>query len=65
MQDCVDIGLKIETLEDDKTLQDLVLTVHRCFMNTLSNTGVVKIIENDRGIAYTKQLGQVPEISQI
>jgi len=60
VQDCVDVGLKIESLEDDKTLQDLVLTVHHCSMNTLSNTGVVKIIENNRGVAYIKQLGQVP-----
>jgi hypothetical protein len=37
-QDCIDLGLKVERLEDDGELQDLVLTVHHCFMHTLSNT---------------------------
>lgn len=48
------IGLTIEDLEDDQTLQDLVLTVHHCFMHTLTNTEVVKIIENQEGRAIVK-----------
>jgi ATP-dependent protease ClpP protease subunit len=56
IDDCVTMGLKVEKLEDDSTLQDLVLTVHHCFMHTLANTPVIKIIENDRGIAYMKTL---------
>jgi len=48
------IGLKIELLEDNPTLQDLVLTVHHCFAHTLSNTNAFKIIENHEGAAFVK-----------
>jgi hypothetical protein len=52
------IGLKINLLEDDQTLQDLVLTVHHCFVHTLMNTASFKVIENHRGVAFVKhQLG--------
>ncbi|MBF7074302.1 S49 family peptidase [Glaciecola sp. MH2013] len=44
-------GLRIEDLEDDETLQDLVLTVHHCFMHTFANANAIKIIENQNGIA--------------
>ncbi len=39
-QECKDIGLIVHELEDknDKLLQDLVLTVHHCYMYSLSNT---------------------------
>ena len=39
-------GLVIEDLEADSCLQDLVLTVHHCFMHTFSNSRAIKIIEN-------------------
>ena len=48
------IGLKIEMLEDNQELQDLVLTVHHCFTYTLSNTPCLKIVENQNGAAFTK-----------
>jgi len=55
-QECKDIGLVIKDLEDpaDKTLQDLVLTVHHCYMFALSNTASFKIIENHVGRRYVK-----------
>jgi membrane-bound ClpP family serine protease len=55
-QECQDMGLKVTSLEDpaDKKLQDLVLTVHHCFMYTLSNTGAFKIIENHVGRRFVK-----------
>lgn len=56
IKDCIDLGLKIERLEDDKELQDLVLTVHHCFMHTLSNTNSIKIVENHDGAALIRQL---------
>ena len=37
-----------------QTLQDLVLTVHHCFMNTLANTAAFKAIEDHRGRATIK-----------
>ena len=51
---CKKLGLKIEMLEDDQKLQDLVLSVHHCFMHTLSNTDVFKIIENHKGVTFTQ-----------
>lgn len=49
-----DIGLKVELLEDDDDLQNLVLTVHHCFTHTLANTLAFKIIENQNGAAFVK-----------
>jgi ATP-dependent protease ClpP protease subunit len=48
---CEQIGLKIERLENDKKLQDLVLTVHHAYMHTFSMSPAVKIIENHLGVA--------------
>ena len=50
-----DIGLNLDAIEDDPQLQDLVLTVHHCFMHTLMNTQAFKIIENHLGAAIVKQ----------
>ena len=40
------IGLKVIRLEDNQTVQDLVLTVHHAFMHTFANSKAVKITEN-------------------
>lgn len=55
MEDCRRIGLKVEAIENDDTLQDLVLTVHHCYMHALMNTASYKIIENHLGLAFVKQ----------
>lgn len=60
MHKCIDIGLKIEKLEDDQTLQDLVLSVHHSCMHTLSSTPSIKIIENQNGIAFIQIAQMVP-----
>ena len=49
-------GLKIEDLESDNDLQDLVLTVHHCFMHTFSNSAAIKIVENHDGVAIVHQV---------
>lgn len=54
IDDCEDIGLKIERLENDPHLQDAVLTVHHCYMHTLSNSVATKIVENHMGRAFMK-----------
>jgi len=54
-QKCNDIGLKIEILENDQRLQDLVLTVHHACIHTLSTTPAFKIIENQNGRAFIQQ----------
>lgn len=62
--DCEKIGLTLESLEKDPVMQDLVLTVHHCFMHTLSNTATVKIIENHEGRAVVRS-AQMPAPNQI
>jgi ATP-dependent protease ClpP protease subunit len=57
-----DIGLNVEALEADSTLQDLVLTIHHCFMHALMNTPSYKIIENHLGIALVKQQQQQAQL---
>ena len=54
--DCAKQGLNVRQLEDpkDRTLQDLVLTIHHCYMFTLSNTPCFKVIENHLGRRWLK-----------
>lgn len=54
-EDCKEIGLKVELIEQDQSLQDLVLTIHHCYMHSLMNTPSFKIIENQNGVAFVKQ----------
>ena len=54
IEECKKMGLVIEQLEDDDKFQDLVLTVHHCFIHTLMNTAAHKIIENHLGTALVK-----------
>jgi ATP-dependent protease ClpP protease subunit len=56
IDECKTLGLKIEQLEDEvnQKLQDLVLTVHHCYMHSLMNTASFKMIENHTGIAFVK-----------
>lgn len=53
-EECLAAGLKVIKLEDDQKLQDLVLTIHHCYMHTLANTPAFKIIENHLGRATVK-----------
>ncbi len=55
------LGLKVAPLEDDADLQDAVLSLHHACVQTLQETGAVKIIENQHGTAYiqvVRQAGQ-------
>ena len=54
IDECKQIGLNIEDLEGDQDLQDLVLTIHHCYMHTLANTQAFKVIENDKGAAMVR-----------
>ena len=58
-QKCKDIGLKITDLEDNDTLQDLVLSIHHAAIHTLSGTPAFKIIENHKGTAFIQMVQQV------
>ena len=61
---CYASGLVVSRLEDDQKLQDLVLTLHHCYMHSLSNSTAIKIIENHTGKRMVKgqqvQLVQAP-----
>jgi hypothetical protein len=49
---CKRLGLHVVDLESDPQLQDLVLTVHHAFMQTLGEAvPVTKIVENHLGTA--------------
>jgi ATP-dependent protease ClpP protease subunit len=52
--ECKDMELVVESLEADSDLQDLVLTVHHCFMHTFGNSSAIKIVENQEGVAFMK-----------
>lgn len=47
-------GLVISDLEEDESLQDLVLSVYHATTHTFSGTGAVKIVENHTGRAFIK-----------
>jgi hypothetical protein len=55
---CIEMGLRVKMLEEDNALQDLVLSIHHCFIHTLMNSAAFKIIENHAGTAFIKN--QVP-----
>lgn len=51
---CESLGLVIEKLEDDQEFQEAVLTVHHCFMHSLTVSGAAKMVENQNGAAFIK-----------
>lgn len=56
---CKEIGLKVYALEDDRKLQDAVLSVHHACIHTLGATSAFKIIENHSGKAFIQMAHQV------
>ena len=58
LDQCKSIGLTVRAIEDDAELQDLVLTVHHCYMHALMNTKAFKIIENHNGAGFLKIEGE-------
>jgi len=48
---CRQSGLTVEALEDDDSLQDLVLTLHHCYMYSFTHSGgkLIKVVENHNG----------------
>jgi hypothetical protein len=60
LEDAERQGLTIVRLEDQKELQEAVLSVHHAFRLTLSQTPTTKIIENHNGRAYIEMAQQIP-----
>lgn len=50
------IGLKVEQLEDDQKLQDLVLSVHHSTIISITQTKALKITENNVGKSFIQSL---------
>jgi ATP-dependent protease ClpP protease subunit len=68
-EECLKIGLNVKSIEEavdangqkDPTFQDLILTVHHCYMHTMMNTPAYKLIENHLGLGICKyQIGSPP-----
>jgi ATP-dependent protease ClpP protease subunit len=53
------LGIKVDLLEADQDLQDAVLSLHHATMQTLQDTGAIKIIENQYGTAFVQSVRQV------
>ncbi|MCC8190720.1 MAG: S49 family peptidase [Planctomycetes bacterium] len=47
----VDLGLVVESMEDNQEYQDLLLTLHHCFIHTMEKSFFLKAIENHNGVA--------------
>lgn len=62
--ECQKIGLNVKAIEDakdakgqkDDAFQDLILTVHHCYMQLMMNFPCVKAIENQNGVGLFKNL---------
>lgn len=50
------IGLNVTALEEDNDLQDAVLTVHHLCEQTITQTGVMKLTENQDGVTFAQVL---------
>ncbi len=59
--ECKKIGLIVKPIEEDPKLQDLVLTVHHCYMHLMMNTPTFKVIENQNGVGLFKNVSAVPQ----
>lgn len=57
---CKEVGLNIIDMEADHTLQDLILSLHHCYMIFFDKTIVVKIVENQLGAAYLRTYTETP-----
>lgn len=51
-QKALDLGIKVEMLEDQQDLQEAVLSVHHACVQTVTETPAFKIIENHNGVAF-------------
>lgn len=50
------IGLKIDMMEEDQVLQDLILSVHHSAIISITQTKTTKIIENNLGKAFIQSV---------
>jgi hypothetical protein len=63
--DALAVGLNVKLMEDDQTLQDLVLAVSHCTLLTLEGTICYKFVENHLGKGYFQLMQQGPQMIQM
>lgn len=51
-----EIGMNVTALEDDDDFQNAVLTVHHLCMQTLADSPVTKLIENQEGVLFAQSV---------
>lgn len=61
--ECKTIDLNIKDMEDDQTLQDLVLSLHHCYMILFEKSVATKIVENHASGRYVQSHN--PPVPQI
>ena len=61
---CQHSGLKVDYMEDDQELQDLILSIHHTSTLTVMNTPAVKIIENQNGQSYISKYTRSPNLAR-
>lgn len=54
MNKCRDIGLNVTAMEDDDNLQDLLLSVHHCYMHVMDGGRIAKMVENHLGMGQIR-----------
>ncbi len=54
LQKCQSIGLKVTSLESDHKLQEDVLSLHHACIHTFQVSQAMKLIENQKGVAFVK-----------
>lgn len=52
----ISLGVVVESLEQEPLLQNAVLTLHHCFMHTLSGSTALKVVENQNGRAVVRHM---------
>jgi hypothetical protein len=57
------LGIKVSALEDNKDLQNAVLSVHHCYTVSLSLTPAAAIIENHLGMRFVNFIA-MPQMPQ-
>lgn len=57
---CKEVGLNIIDMESDHELQDMLLSLHHCYMIFFDKTIGVKIVENQLGAAYLRTYVENP-----
>ena len=53
-EECAEVGLTVEALEDDQDFQDEVLTAYHLLTIVFEQTTAVKIVRNHNGQSWVK-----------